>query len=82
MTSWLIRALDVYITHDSLRSRCRVLGVPFWPWDSRASLRRRIEWAAEYGYPSERAERHWLESIEGRMAMFEVRLMRALGVAK
>lgn len=33
-----------------------------------------------YGYPSERADARWLESVEGRMAIVELRLMRALGV--
>ena len=82
MTRWLARALDAYITRDSLKSRCRVNGVPYWPWDSNADLRRRLDCAMAYGYPSERADPRWLASFEGRMMMAEARLMRALGVAR
>lgn len=80
MIDRFVSLLDAYITRDSLRSQLRVLGVPYWPWDSNATLRQRLEWAAMYGYPSEGADTWWLASIEGRMAIFEMRLMRALGV--
>jgi hypothetical protein len=77
-----IRALDWYVKRDALVSQLRCLRVPFWPWDSLATLRKRLDWAAAFGYPSERAEPLWLATLEGRMAMFEVRLMQAMGVAK
>lgn len=82
MIDRIVSLLDAYIERDSLRSRLRSLGAPFWPWDSNAALRRRLEWAAMYGYPSERADSRWLASVEGQMAMIEVRMMRALGVMK
>lgn len=82
MINWLVRALYAYIERDSLKSRLRVNRVPFLPWDSVATLRRRLDCAMVYGYPSERADPRWLASVEGCMMMAEARLMRALGVAK
>lgn len=82
MIDRIVSLLDAYITRDSLRSQLHALGVPCWPWDSNATLRRRIDCATAYGYPSENADPRWLASVEGRMMVFELRLMRALGVAK
>lgn len=82
MIDRIVSLLDAYIERDSLRSQLRCLGASFWPWDSAATLRRRLEWATAYGYPSERADARWLESVEGRMAMIELRLMRALGIMR
>lgn len=82
MLDRIVSLLDAYITRDSLRAQLRALGVPCWPWDSNAMLRRRLEWATAYGYPSESADPRWLASVEGRMMMFELRLMRALGIMR
>jgi hypothetical protein len=78
----LVSLLDACITRDSLRSQLRVLGVPCWPWDSNATLRRRLDCAMTYGWPSASADPHWLASVEGQMMVFELRLMQAMGVAK
>lgn len=82
MIDRIVRALDAYIVRDSLKSRCRALGVPFWPWDSNATLHRRLDCAEAYGYPSEHADPRWLASVEGHMMMAEARLMRLLGLMR
>lgn len=82
MLERLIRILQRYIERDSLRSQLRMLGVPFWAWDSVARLRERLDWAVSFGYPSGKADPRWLFTVEGKMAMAELRLMRALGAAK
>jgi hypothetical protein len=82
LTAHLIRLLELYIERDALLSQLRACGVPFWPWDSVATLRRRLGCATLFGYPSEGADSRWLSTLEGKMMMAELRLMRALGVAK
>jgi hypothetical protein len=82
MTARLIRLLELYVERDSLLSQLRACGVPFWPWDGVATLRQRLDWAEMFGYPSAGADPRWLATLEGRMAMFELRLMQAIGVAK
>lgn len=82
MIERLVRLLELWVEHDSLRSRLRVCGVPFWPWDGVAALRRRLDWAELFGYPSEHADTRWLATYEGRVAMAELRVMQALGVAR
>lgn len=78
----IVSALDAIVQRDSLTSQLRALRVPHWPWDSNATLRRRLDCAMMFGYPSERADPLWLATLEGRMMMIELRLMQALGVAK
>lgn len=77
----LIRILDALVTRDALTSQLRMLRVPYWPWDSAATLRRRLEIATLYGTP-EGGDLRWRETVEGRMMLAELRLMRALGVAR
>jgi hypothetical protein len=79
---WLINRIERYAARRDLKFRLSVLGVPYWPWDSDADLRRRLDCAMMYGYPSERADSRWLATVEGHMMMAEVRLMRALGMVK
>lgn len=82
MTTRLVHLLGRWLERASLRSRLRLCGVPFWPWDGVATLRRRLDWAEMFGYPSERADPRWLVTLEGRVATAELRLMQALGVAR
>jgi hypothetical protein len=82
VSRWIIDRTQRYVTRNSLKLRCRANGVPCWPWDSNADLRRRLDCAMMFGYPSEHADPRWLATLEGRMMMLEARLMRAVGVAK
>ncbi len=82
MIERLVRLLELYLERDSLRSQLCVLGAPSWPWEGVAALRRRLDWAEMFGYPSTGADPRWLATLEGRMAMIELRLMQALGVAR
>jgi hypothetical protein len=78
----IVSALDWCIQRDSLTSQLRALGVPFWPWDTLPTLRRRLSCAVCFGWPSENADPRWMESYEAQMMRAELRLMRALGVAR